>query len=117
MRSSDLKRRSIVFSGIIIVISLIFMARLTHLQLISSEWSNYAGRLTEDRERLDPIRGQFLDRNGELIVTNVASYDLLVTPSRTKNLDTLGLARLIRIDVEKLVIQLDKASQYSRHLF
>jgi penicillin-binding protein 2 len=116
MRSSDLKRRSIVFSGIIIVISLIFMARLTHLQLISSEWSNYAGRLTEDRERLDPIRGQFLDRNGELIVTNVASYDLLVTPSRTKNLDTLGLARLIRIDVEKLVIQLDKASQYSRHV-
>ena len=75
MRNSDLKRRSLVFSGSVVLIACIFIAKLTHLQLISSEWSNYAGRLTEDRERLDPIRGQLLDRNGELLVTNIASYD------------------------------------------
>ena len=79
MRNSDLKKRSLVFSGIIVVIACIFVGKLFHLQLISSEWSNYAGRLTEDRERLDPIRGQFLDRHGALLVTNIASYDLLIT--------------------------------------
>jgi penicillin-binding protein 2 len=116
MRSADLKRRSLVFSGIIIVIACIFIAKLTHLQLISSEWSNYAGRLTEDRERLDPIRGEFLDRNGKLLVTNIASYDLLVTPRKAVDLDTLGLAQLLGWDLERLVEQLDKASNYSRYV-
>lgn len=114
--SNDLKRRSIVFSGIIIVILLIFIAQLFHLQIASSSWSNYAGRLTEERKRLDPIRGQMLDRNGELLVTNIASYDLLVTPMRTKNLDTLGLANLIGWDIDDLTKQLDKASKYSRYV-
>ena len=116
MRNSDLKRRSLVFSGIVIVIACIFIAKLTHLQLISSEWSNYAGRLTEDRERLDPVRGQFLDRNGELLVTNIASYDLLITPRKAANLDTLALAELLGWDLERLVEQLDKASSYSRYV-
>ncbi len=116
MRNADLKRRSLVFSGIIIVIACIFITKLTHLQLISSEWSNYAGRLTEDRERLDPIRGQFLDRNGELLVTNIASYDLLITPRKAVDLDTLGLANLLGWDAERLVEQLDKASKYSRYV-
>lgn len=114
--SSDLKRRSLVFSGIIVVIVLTFIAQLFHLQIGSSEWSNYAGRLTEERKRLDPIRGQLLDRNGELLVTNIASYDLLVTPMRAKNLDTLGLAEVIGWEFEDLKKQLDKASKYSRYV-
>jgi penicillin-binding protein 2 len=114
--SKDLKRRSIVLSGIIVVILLIFTVQLFYLQIGSSSWSNYAGRLTEERKRLEPIRGQLLGRNGELIVTNIASYDLLVTPMRAKNLDTLGLANLIGCEVEELVIQLEKASKYSRYV-
>ena len=116
MRNSDLKKRSLVFSGIILVIACIFVGKLFHLQLISSEWSNYAGRLTEDRERLDPIRGQFLDRNGALLVTNIASYDLLITPRKAVDLDTAGLAELIGWDFDKLVEELDKASKYSRYV-
>lgn len=116
MKKSDLKRRSLVFNGIVVVIACIFIAKLSHLQLISSEWSNYAGRLTEDRERLDPVRGQFLDRNGELLVTNIASYDLLITPRKATNLDTLALAELLGWDLERLLEQLDKASNYSRYV-
>ena len=73
------------------MISLVFIARLGHIQLINSDWSNYAGRLTEEREALEPMRGKFLDRNGALIVSNIASYDLLVTPRKAKNLDTAAL--------------------------
>ncbi len=116
MINSNLKKRSLVFSGIIIVIACIFIGKLFHLQIISSEWSNYAGRLTEDRERLDPIRGQFLDRNGALLVTNIASYDLLITPRKAVNLDTAGLAKLIGWNFDKLVEEIDKASNYSRYV-
>jgi len=116
MNRSGLQDRSVVFGGIIVVISLIFIARLTHLQLISSDWSNYAGQLTEERETLDPMRGQFLDRNGELIVTNIASYDLLVTPRRAKDLDTVALGKLLGIEINELTKRLDKAAAYSRYV-
>ncbi len=116
MRNPDLKKRSLVFSVIVIIIACIFIAKLIHLQLVTSEWSNYAGSLTEDRERLDPIRGQFLDRNGELLVTNVASYDLLITPRNAVDLDTLALAELLGWDFDMLVKELDKASNYSRYV-
>lgn len=116
MSNHHLKKRSFIFGGIIIVISTIFIFRLAHLQLLTSNWSNYAGRLTEERETLSPMRGQFLDRNGELLVANIASYDLLFTPRRSKNLDTLQLANLLGLELPELVIRLDKAADYSRYV-
>ena len=41
---------------------------------------NRAERLTEEQEVLQPARGLCLDRHGELLVTNVPSYDLMVVP-------------------------------------
>ena len=116
MSRSGLQDRSVVFGAIVVVIAIIFIARLTHLQLISSDWSNYAGQLTEERETLDPMRGQFLDRNGELIVTNIASYDLLITPRKAKDLDTTALAVLLGLEIEELTRRLDKAAAYSRYV-
>ena len=116
MSNHHLKNRSFVFGGLIIVISTIFISRLAHIQLVSSDWSNYAGRLTEERETLDPMRGQFLDRNGKLLVANIASYDLLFTPRRSKNLDTLKLANLLGLNLSELVKRLDKATAYSRYV-
>ena len=102
MNRSGLKNRSVVFGIIVVMISLVFIARLAHLQLISSEWSNYAGRLTEERESLDPMRGKFLDRNGELVVSNIASYDLTITPRKAKNLDTVALGGLLGLEYKEL---------------
>ena len=116
MGRDNLKNRSLVFGGIVVMISLIFIIRLAHLQLVTSEWSNYAGRLTEERETLEPMRGQFIDRNGELVVTNIASYSLLFTPRNSKNLDTLGLANLLGLNLSELSKRLDKAASYSRYV-
>ena len=116
MGRDNLKNRSIVFGGIVVMISLTFIIRLAHLQLVTSEWSNYAGRLTEERETLEPMRGQFIDRNGELVVTNIASYSLLFTPRNSKNLDTLGLANLLGLELTELSKRLDKAASYSRYV-
>ena len=116
MSNHHLKNRSLVFGGLVIVISTIFISRLAHIQLVSSDWSNYAGRLTEERETLDPMRGQFLDRNGKLLVANIASYDLLFTPRKSKNLDTFKLANLLELELTELVKRLDKAAAYSRYV-
>ena len=116
MNSSGLKNRSVVFGGIVVLIAFVFISRLAHLQLISSDWSNYAGRLTEEREVLDPMRGQFLDRHGKLVVSNIASYDLLVTPRKAKDLDTTALGVLLGLDFDELKKRLDKAAAYSRYV-
>ena len=114
MKSVDLKRRSLVFSGIIVLIAVIYTVRLFHIQLISSDWSNYAAMRTEDRVRLAPDRGLFLDRNGELIVSNIASYDLLYKAKDAKDLDTTAFAQLLGWEEKKLVKQLEKAAKYSK---
>jgi penicillin-binding protein 2 len=116
MNNTGLKNRSLVFGGIVVMISLVFIARLGHIQLINSDWSNYAGRLTEEREALEPMRGKFLDRNGALIVSNIASYDLLVTPRNAKDLDTAALGGVLGLEYEELKKRLDKAAAYSRYV-
>ena len=116
MNSSGLKNRSVVFGGIVVMIAFVFIARLAHLQLISSKWSNYAGRLTEERETLEPMRGQFLDRHGNLVVSNIASYDLMITPRKAIELDTTALGVLLGLDFKELKKRLDKAAAYSRYV-
>jgi len=116
MNNTGLKNRSLVFGGIVVMIALVFIARLGHIQLISSDWSNYAGRLTEEHEVLEPMRGKFLDRNGALIVSNIASYDLLFTPRKSKNLDTAALGGVLGLEYEELKKRLDKAAAYSRYV-
>ena len=116
MNNTGLKNRSLVFGGIVVIIALVFIARLGHIQLISSDWSNYAGRLTEEREALEPMRGKFLDRNGALIVSNIASYDLLITPRKAKTLDTAALGGVLGLEYEELKKRLDKAAAYSRYV-
>ena len=116
MNRSGLKNRSVVFGGIVVLIAFVFISRLAHLQLINSDWSNYAGRLTEEREVLDPMRGQFLDRHGKLVVSNIASYDLLVTPRKAIDLDTTALGVLLGLDFDELKKRLDKAAAYSRYV-
>ena len=60
--------------------------------------------------RLAPDRGLFLDRNGELIVSNIASYDLLYKAKDAKDIDTTAFAQLLGWEEKKLVKQLEKAS-------
>ena len=56
------------------------------MQVTTDEWRSRTERLTEEQV-LQPARGLCLDRHGELLVTNVPSYDLMVVP-RHGNIDT-----------------------------
>ena len=64
----NLKERQWVIGGIILLMSVIFIGRLFQLQLGPSAWKDYAARITEEREIIDPARGMILDRNGRGIL-------------------------------------------------
>ena len=112
-----LRNRQWVVAGIILFMTVVFLSRLGQIQLADPSWSAYAARLTEERESTDAARGLILDRHGELLVANMASYDLLFTPrtAQIAGLDTAALARLVDLSRPELEKQLDKARKYSRY--
>ena len=114
----NLQERQWVIGGIILLMSLIFIGRLFQLQLGPSSWKDYAARITEEREIIDPARGMILDRNGQVLLTNIPSYDLLFTPRQARlagGLDTLALSQTIRLDSSKLIQALAKADAYASY--
>jgi penicillin-binding protein 2 len=112
-----LRNRQWIIGGIILFMVVVFIGRLGQIQLLDPTWSDYAGRLTEERESTDAARGLMLDRNGELLVANMASYDLMITPRTAEQggLDTAALALLLNLPRPELDKRLDKARKYSRY--
>lgn len=110
------KGRMWVIGGLFGFIAVVFIGRLAQLQLGSDEWTDYAARLTESRETLDAARGLMYDRNGELLVTNRASYDLLYTPRAAREgMDTAAFAALLGWERAALEAAFAKADAYASY--
>jgi penicillin-binding protein 2 len=101
---------------IIIGVGLTFISRLFYLQVYSTPSNN----LYEDnaiRKVYDyPKRGFVYDRNGELLVANQPSYDVMVIPREVKPLDTIEFCSLLKIDKEDFKNTYEKAYRYSPRL-
>ena len=69
---------------------LILIARLAYLQIIA--YSNYATLSNNNRVEIvpiPPVRGQILDRNGNLLAGNKTVYTLGIVPAHVADLDKL----------------------------
>ncbi len=107
------EHRKIVIILIIIIIGVIFVARLFFLQVIDSEYKLSAENNVLRKITRYPARGLIYDRNNELLVYNEAAYDLLVIPNQIQNIDTAELCQLLKINNETYTSLLDKAKKYS----
>jgi hypothetical protein len=103
----------------IIAVGILFISRLFYLQVYNSSAHN----LFEDnaiRKVYDyPKRGFVYDRNGELLVANQPSYDVMVIPREVSPLDSLELdefCRLLKITKENYHKKLARATNYSPRL-
>ena len=108
-------RKFLLFISIIIV-GILFSARLFYLQIYSSPTND----LYDDnaiRKVYDyPIRGFVYDRNGKLLVSNQPSYDVMVIPREVKPLDTLEFCSLLKIDIARFKKIYNRAYRYSPRL-
>lgn len=115
MTNKQLSFRKHIITLIILIVGAIFIFRLFYLQLIDQSYKlssqNNVLRFTTQY----PARGTIFDRNGELLVYNEAAYDLLVIPRQVKNIDTLTLCRLLRIDIASFRARLAKSKTHSRY--
>ncbi|MFP9099966.1 penicillin-binding protein 2 [Flavobacterium sp. RHBU_24] len=108
--------RKILLPVLIVAGTLLIIGRLFYLQIVDDSWikksDNNAYKVKYDY----PERGYIYDRNGKLMVANQPSYDIMVTPGEMKDIDTLDLCRLLKIDTTYFNYRLKKARVYSPRL-
>ncbi len=92
------KERHTVLVAAIATVFVIIAVRLFIVQIIDKKYRITAENNALKYERLYPARGVILDRNGKMIVSNVASYDIMVTPANVRPFDTLALCRILNLD-------------------
>lgn len=92
--------RKFVIGGVAVGIILIYLIRLLTLQLFSDDYKKNADSNAFRKDVLFPSRGLIFARNGELLVYNEPSYNIMVTMNEQHGIDTLDFCRTIGITPE-----------------
>jgi penicillin-binding protein 2 len=85
----------LIFGGLFLIIT----AQLFNLQIISNKYKRQAQENALFQKRIYPNRGIIFDRKGKAMLNNAILYDLMVTPSQVKNIDTSYFCQLLDIDL------------------
>ena len=106
--------RKYVIIALIVLASLGLLIRLFIIQVVKDSY-----RLSADNNVLRyvtqyPARGLIYDRNGKLIVSNQAAYDLMVIPAQTSKIDTPEFCNLLGITEDVFRERMKAAVNYSR---
>lgn len=94
-------RRNII-AGIFVLTALALVIRLFYIQVIDSSYKLSAENNSQRIEVLYPARGLIYDRNGELIVYNQPSYDLMIAPYELQSFDSVEFCNILNITIDRL---------------
>jgi penicillin-binding protein 2 len=90
--------RSYIIRLIFLAAFLIIVIRLFSLQVLSGKYQKLAQENAVLKKNVYPPRGIIFDRKGKAILNNTLMYDLMVTPSEVRNVDTMYMCQLLEID-------------------
>ncbi len=90
--------RSRIIKLIFSVAFLVILAQLFNLQVISGKYQELARNNAVYPKIVYPERGIIFDRKGKAILNNSIMYDLMVTPSEVRGIDTLDFCTMMGID-------------------
>ncbi|MGZ3883009.1 MAG: peptidoglycan D,D-transpeptidase FtsI family protein [Bacteroidia bacterium] len=107
----NLASRKFLIGGFFILVALVYIGRLFYMQLVDKHYEEEAQRNALQEMTEYPPRGVIFDRNGQLLVANEPSYDLMVTPKLAKGCDTMGLCEILQITKEDFLKRIKKACQ------
>ncbi|MEQ3661273.1 MAG: penicillin-binding protein 2 [Flavobacterium sp.] len=108
--------RKAVLPTVIIVTTIILIARIFYLQVIDDTLKLKSENNAIKKVFEFPERGYIYDRNGKLLVANQPSYDIMVIPREMKDIDTLEFCQLLSITKEDFIKKIEKAIVYSPRL-
>lgn len=90
--------RSRVIQIIFLAVFIIIVAQLINLQIFSPKYKLAAENNAIFRKVVYPDRGIIFDRKRKALLENTMAFDLVVTPSEAKGIDTAALCELLNID-------------------
>jgi len=102
----QVKQKNILVGSFFLVAG-ILIARLLYLQIIDTSYKTTASNNVMKFEVIYPARGLIYDRNGEMIVGNLVSYDIMVTPRELEPFDTTEFCSIFNMPQEILIDRLD----------
>lgn len=104
-----------------IVVFLVIVFQLFHLQILSNKYAKLAEDNALTKRIAYPVRGIIFDRKGKAILENTSRFDLMVTPTQVKGVDTAALCRLLEIDTaefsKRIVTAIIKNGRYRPSIF
>lgn len=108
--------RSFLLYFLFSTVGVIFLIRLFQLQVIRGDDYNPIVNAEVKVEFDYPERGYIYDRNGELLVANQLSYDVMVVPNEVQPIDTIEFCKLLKIDKEEFIKNYKRAENYASYL-
>lgn len=99
----QLEKRKYVIGGFIVLIVVIFMAKLFSLQVMDSNYKQFADSNAFMRKTIYPSRGMMRDRNDKLVVYNQPAYDVMMIPKNVQEFDTIDFCRTLNITKEQFL--------------
>ena len=90
--------RSYIIRLLFLLTFLIIAGQLLNLQVVSSKYQQLAESNAVFRKIVYPSRGIIYDRKNRAVLNNTITYDLMVTPSEVRDVDTASLCQLLDID-------------------
>lgn len=116
MKDFNLESRRLIIGGIAITVVVVYIIRLFTLQLASDDYKKNADSNAFLKKIEFPSRGTISDRNGELMVYNQPSYDIMVVMNEEKGrLDTTEFCRAIGITKEFFIQRMDEIKDRNKN--
>ncbi len=102
MTNDPYSRRPFIIMGSVVIVVLVFIARLFWLQIIDQSQKQKADNNALLRQVVYPSRGLIYDRNGELLVINQPIYEVtLIFQEMRHGFDTVAFCQCLNIDREE----------------
>ena len=104
--------RAIIISIFFGIIALTFIVRLFSLQVIDPSYKYSADNNTQRKMTEYPSRGLIYDRNGKLLVSNQAVYDVMIIQRDVVAFDTIAFCEALNItrnELDRLFLDLQRS--------
>jgi penicillin-binding protein 2 len=107
--------RKYVIGLLIILSAIVFAGKLFHMQVMDKSYKLSAENNSRREVILYPARGLIYDRNGKLLVSNQAAYDIMVNPLQLDEFDTVDFCQTLDIQKDDLIERIRKAKDFNRY--
>lgn len=107
--------RRFVIIGLMIIAMAVLIIKIFYIQVIDKSARVSAANNVLRYITQYPARGLIYDRNGKVLVSNEATYDLLVIPGQTTMIDTAHFSNMLGITVQSFRERMAAARRFSRN--